>query len=227
MSRVRFNEEVATAAVPVPSSSGMNVGQSPGDEPNSLVFDTAKEACTPRISSRVQYRDPTERASSAVAPASSLSRPNYEDILRRVSVVIHQHISKCELNLSRMAPGETETGLFHASKIKKFAEEVYTSPQYVYHFVRAPISKIGFLYGIRKVDKEYVVPSLSEVHTFLRDLFVKAQLSAECSIGESLSHNSDSSALSVFVRVHGLSLLHLFVRLFLDDTLALSTPQHF
>ena len=184
---VRFNEVLVAQVTPNNINGRLNAGFSPDDKTNGesdLTFDTAKEACTPRISNRVQYRDPTERATSAVAPASSLSRPNYEDILRRVSVVIHQHISKCELNLSRMTPEQSEKGLFHASKIPKFAEEIYTSPQYVYHFVRTPISKIGFLYGIRKMEKQFVVPTLSEVHTFLRDLFVKAQLSAECSIGE-------------------------------------------
>ena len=144
----------------------------------------AKEAYTPKITDRVQYRDPKERASTAVAPASSLSRPNYEDILRRVSVVIHQHITKCETTLARTPPEKLDTGLFHVSKINRFAEDVFTSPQYAYTFLRAPIMKMGFLYGIRKVERELSIPTLAEVHTFLRDLFVKAQLSAECSIGE-------------------------------------------
>jgi hypothetical protein len=63
-----------------------------------------------------------------------------------------------------------------------FAEEHYVTPQYVYHFVRAPISRLGFLYGIRKLDPPVKVPDLNEVHTFLRDLFLQAQLSAECSV---------------------------------------------
>lgn len=58
------------------------------------------------------------------------------------------------------------------------------TPEYVYHFVRAPISRIGFLYGIHKVDNIITTPSLSDIHTFLSDLFVKALLSAECSIGK-------------------------------------------
>ena len=145
------------------------------------VFDTSKEACTPKIS-KVQYRNPEDRE-AIVAPESSITRPNYEDILRRVSVVIHQHINKCESTMARMTPEQYETGLFHKSKIALFTEEKYSSPQYVYHFVRAPILRLGSLYGIRKVDMKLSIPSLSEVHTFLRDLFVKAQLSAECSIG--------------------------------------------
>jgi hypothetical protein len=143
----------------------------------------AKEAYTPKITHVVQYRDPKERASTAVAPASSLTRPNYEDILRRVSVVIHQHITKCETTLARTPPDKLDTGLFHVNKIHRFAEDLFTSPQYAYTFLRAPVMKMGFLYGIRKVERELSIPTLAEVHTFLRDLFVKAQLSAECSIG--------------------------------------------
>lgn len=182
--RVRFSEggfESSTAAVEL-SFQGLQQSVILSDE--DLVFNTSKEGCTPLIT-RVQYRNPEDRAQLSVAPPSSITRPNYEDILKRVSVVIHQHISKCELKLSTLSPEAAASAIeqMRASKIKAFSEENYTSPQYVYHFVRAPISRLGFLYGIRKVNKQWNSPSLSEVHTFLRDLFVKAQLSAECSIG--------------------------------------------
>jgi hypothetical protein len=149
-----------------------------------LDFNTSKAACTPSIN-RIQYRNPDERASvtAILAPPSSLVRPNYEDILRRVSVVIHQHISKCEARISSVPASHHEKDTTEASKLQVFSEENFISPQYVYHFVRSPICRLGFLYGIRKVTKICSVPTLSEVHTFLRDLFVKAQLSAECSIG--------------------------------------------
>ncbi len=121
------------------------------------------------------------------------------DILRRVSIVIHQHIQRCEQRLSVATPETFEKGLFRASQMEKFSEELFTSPQYVYHFVRAPLSRLGFLYGIRKLSKQYSSPSLSEVHTFLSDLFVKAQLSAECSIGIPLSHSFGTLQLTVSV----------------------------
>jgi hypothetical protein len=169
---------------PSPTSVIENGGSGTED---SLFFDTSKEACTPLIT-RVQYRAPEERAAATavVAPASSITRPNYEDILRRVSVVVHQHINKCESKLSQI-DGELESPeaiTFRASMIEMFNEKNYVSPQYMYHFVRAPISRLGFLYGIQKLDKPPQAPELAEVHTFLRDLFVKAQLSPECSIGE-------------------------------------------
>ena len=42
---------------------------------------------------------------------------------------------------------------------------------------------MGVLYGVGVMTAEFNEPTLNEVHTFIRDLFVKAQLSAECSIG--------------------------------------------
>ena len=48
--------------------------------------------------------------------------------------------------------------------------------------MRAPITRLGFCHGIRQIHVTYEVPSLSQVHDFLRTTFVKAQLSPECSI---------------------------------------------
>jgi hypothetical protein len=83
-----------------------------------------------------------------------------------------------------VTPETRESGLFRVSQMELFAEEAYMTPQYVYHFVRAPISRLGFLYGIRKLDHLYKVPELNEIYLFLYDLFVQAQLSAECSVGK-------------------------------------------
>ena len=184
--RVRFSEAKFESSMSRDENT-FDMSHQNGSE-EKLVFNTSKTACTPTIN-RVLYRNPEDRASLSVAPPSSISRPNYEDILRRVTVVIHQHISKCELKLSTMSPAmaASATEVFRQSKIEAFSEENYTSPQYVYHFVRAPISRLGFLYGIRKINRQWNTPSLSEVHIFLRDLFVKAQLSAECSIGKCCS----------------------------------------
>ena len=34
-----------------------------------------------------------------IAPMSSMSRPNYNDFIKRVSVVVHRHVQKCEERL--------------------------------------------------------------------------------------------------------------------------------
>lgn len=148
-----------------------------------ISYVSTAQACTPKISrNSLQYKDPRERPKTCLAPQGTISRPNCEDILRRVSVVIHSHIEKCEKRLSTVTPETNETGRFHTSKMEAFSEENFLSPQYVFHFVRQPITRLGFLYGIRKVKRNKTLPTLSEVHTFISDLFVKAQLSAECSI---------------------------------------------
>lgn len=66
-----------------------------------------------------------------------------------------------------------------------FSEEHFATPQYNYRFVpgRAPLTYTGFMFGIGKIIPQFIMPTLNEVHTFIRDLFVQAQLSAECSIG--------------------------------------------
>eukprot|EP00904_Undaria_pinnatifida_P007485 jgi/Undpi1/3867/HiC_scaffold_16.g07235.m1 len=55
---------------------------------------------TPHMSSEclqdMKYKAPERRVPSAVAPPSSVVRPNYHDALRRVSVVVYQHIKTCE-----------------------------------------------------------------------------------------------------------------------------------
>lgn len=144
---------------------------------------------TPKINkiNRVQYKNVEARqlalSKNIETPQQgSLSKPNFEDILKRVSIVIHQHVQSCEERIRKLTPETCESGLFHRSQMEKFSEYHFVSPQYVYHFAHAPVCKLGFLFGIREVKKEYKSPDLAEVHRFISDLFVKAQLSAECSI---------------------------------------------
>lgn len=130
----------------------------------------------------IGYKAPAARSAAVLAPASTLSKPNYEDILRRVSVVVFHHIQNCEERLRKADPKSYETGLYHLSQLHAFNEENFISQQYIYNFIRSPISRMGFCYGIKKFRKQYSTPTLNEVHTFLETLFVKAQLSPECSI---------------------------------------------
>eukprot|EP01039_Chlorochromonas_danica_P003519 gene3519-3855_t len=147
------------------------------------VFTVSSRNYTPALDDlKPAYRNPTERSVHCVAPPSSLHRPNHEDILKRVSVVIHQHIQTCENRLAMMVPETAETGLFYVSQMKKFDEALYLMPQYVYQFVRVPVARLGFLYGIHKLQASSCTPDYSNIHEFLRDLFIRAQLSAECSI---------------------------------------------
>ena len=136
-----------------------------------------------RVLETVTYKNPQERVLLEKAlPPSSIAQPNYEDILRRVSVVIQQHITKCESRYAKATPETMETGLFHFSKMKLFSEESFVSPQFCYYFVRSAVNHLGFCYSIRQIHMKFSIPTVHEVYAFIRDLFVKAHLSAECSI---------------------------------------------
>ena len=119
-----------------------------------------------------------------------------------MSIVIQTHIQNCELRETAASPDIYETGLFPVSQQNKFLEENYVKPQYVYHFVRAPVARLGFLYGIHQVTNIYLPPSLGEIHTFLSDLFVKALLSPECSIGDDCPSFHPSIYLSNHSSIH-------------------------
>jgi hypothetical protein len=151
------------------------------EEDKTYSVNLSREEYAPSLET-IKYKDPKERAPEAIAPPSSLSRPNYEDILRRVSVVLHKHIRVNETRKSNSAKEATDTELLRKKQTELFSEDNFITPKYVYHFVRTPLSRIGFCYGIRPLDAAYALPSLNEVYLFLRTLFGEAQLSAECSI---------------------------------------------
>jgi hypothetical protein len=151
--------------------------------PDSEVFSASSVAFTPQVSrDQLHYKPPSDRTPEVVAPPSTLHRPNYEDILRRVSVVLHQHIEVCETRLKLATPETMESGLFRMSSLSAFSEDNFVTPQYVCHFVRSCPSRLGICYGIKKIKNIYVTPTVNEIYTFLRTLFVEAQLSPECSI---------------------------------------------
>ncbi|CAM9090383.1 unnamed protein product [Scytosiphon promiscuus] len=58
------------------------------------------------IFQEMKYKAPERRVPSAVAPPSSVVRPNYHDALRRVAVVVYQHIKTCQWK--RQAAAERE-----------------------------------------------------------------------------------------------------------------------
>lgn len=64
-----------------------------------LVFTPSYEAYTPTPTSDLKYKSPERRQRGLLAPPSSVTRPNIEDTLRRVSIVLHKHINTCEMRL--------------------------------------------------------------------------------------------------------------------------------
>ncbi|KAG7399978.1 hypothetical protein PHYBOEH_007498 [Phytophthora boehmeriae] len=218
-------------------------------EPTHTVF-------TPRLTetTSLRYRKPDDRVegSSSLAPPSSVSsiaQPNYDDFLRRVSVVLYQHIRRCEKRhreQQRSANGtvsgaiaaavsaltsanhssegtrrsesrspsptddtatftdkivadeedalEIETegtnlssigsspGLVDLPVEETFREEHFVTPQYKYTFVRLPRVHPLTVYRMEKITSKRHVPSVDEIFRFCKNLFNKAQLSAECTI---------------------------------------------
>jgi hypothetical protein len=216
-------------------------------------FQPTHTVFTPRLSetSSLRYRKPDDRVvgSTSLAPPSSVSsiaQPNYDDFLRRVSVVLYQHIRRCEkrhreqqhrsngagnMGISTViaaavsalttteetesrSPSPTEdaaafndkiadepfeedsdkeTGNTNPSSISSprlvdlpvdetFREEHFVTPQYKYTFVRLPKVHPLTVYRMEKITSKRHVPSVDEIFRFCKNLFNKAQLSAECTI---------------------------------------------
>jgi hypothetical protein len=65
---------------------------------------------------------------------------------------------------------------------KVFDEEHFVSPQYKYSFVRVPMMHPLTYYRMEKLNCKTHIPSVEEIFRFCKNLFNRAQLSAECTI---------------------------------------------
>ena len=62
-----------------------------------------------------------------------------------------------------------------------FNELLYAKPRWKYSFVNVPNSFI-MPYGLKKIERIFKVPSSEKIYQFLKHIFVRCQLSAECSV---------------------------------------------
>ncbi|KAK7240613.1 hypothetical protein SO694_0005728 [Aureococcus anophagefferens] len=140
---------------------------------------------------RVAYASPSRRMRGRqyeqVGSASgSVSRPDFDDCLRRSAAVLHKHVSVCEWRHARAVrsrPDTLETGQFRDSAAKLFEESRYVSPQYeITLFHGAPVTWTGLQFHTRAVEQTFAAPTMKDIYTFLSTLFVRAHLSSECSI---------------------------------------------
>ena len=150
------------------------------------MFRPSCDAYTPRMEKKsfkfkpAEMRTPVQKMAS---PMGTLQRPNFRDALKRVAMILHQHIVKIE----RRFEGETESGgsdngLFKASMRDLFSEANYCTPTYKCTMVRIPMARPGMVYGLRKIKCQYTIPSEHELYDFAHQLFKSVQLSSECSI---------------------------------------------
>lgn len=192
---------------------------------------------------KIQYRKPNfKRGDSILAPgSSSVVDLNYDDTLRRVSVVVQQHVARGERQKKRDiaklkklqaitvetastekavngslngrqeqsgvtqvndSVGNEKTSLNEDGRTSYFSEYdedaamareyalqatadfdevLYRKPRWKYSFIETA-SLFVTAYGLVKVDTICDVPNTEKIYQFLKNIFVKCQLSAECSV---------------------------------------------
>ena len=149
------------------------------------VFRPSSDAYTPRMGHRdLKYkpakdRECVEKISSTMG---TIQRPNFRDALRRVAIILHQHIVKIEHRFSTGNRGVDDTGLFKASMRDEFHEDNFATPRYKCAMVRVPMARPGVVYSMRKIRVVHTTPTTDEIYEFAHQLFKKVQLSSECSI---------------------------------------------
>uniref|UniRef100_A0A6U3CS23 Uncharacterized protein n=1 Tax=Entomoneis paludosa TaxID=265537 RepID=A0A6U3CS23_9STRA len=134
-----------------------------------------------------EMRTPVQKMSSGLG---TLSRPNFRDALRRVAMIIQQHIVKIERRFEAKAHSSSATRgrasksdkLFMPSMKDEFSEDRYITPTYKCTMVRVPMARAGCVYGLKRVRRHYEIPTEREIYDFAHRLFKTVQLSSECSI---------------------------------------------
>ena len=149
------------------------------------VFRPSCDAYTPRMANRpIKYKPAQERTSveKMSTTMGTIQRPNFRDALRRVAIILHQHIVKIEQRFETGVRGADDTGLFKASMREMFKEDLFVTPTYRCCMVRVPMARPGVVYSMRKIRNVYNTPTTDEIYDFAHQLFKKVQLSSECSI---------------------------------------------
>jgi hypothetical protein len=145
-------------------------------------FVPSSAAYTPLIKKKkfeylpAEQRTPVQKMSS---PMGTLARPNFRDALRRVAMIIRQHIVKIE---HRFDNPDRRNVLFDPEMKKAFLEDNFLIPRYKCTMVRVPMARPSMVYAMRKIDVKYAIPSEEEIYDFAHQLFKSVQLSSECSI---------------------------------------------
>lgn len=149
------------------------------------MFRPSSDAYTPRMGKKnlkykpAEMRTPVQKMAS---PMGTLSRPNFRDALRRVAMIIHQHVVKIERRFEKKNLVRRDDGLFLKSMRDTFSEECFATPKYKCAMVRVPMARPGMVFGLKMVRHHYGIPTEAEIYEFAHRLFNTVQLSSECSI---------------------------------------------
>jgi len=66
------------------------------------LFTPSSARCTPKITQRPTYIRVQQRVDvSRICGSSTIVRPNQNDMLRRIAIIVHKHIETCEERFSR------------------------------------------------------------------------------------------------------------------------------
>jgi hypothetical protein len=147
------------------------------------LFRPSCDAYTPRIGQKtIKYKPTEQRMQSMEGPVhnmGTIQKPNFQDALRRVAMIIQQHIVKIE---RRFQSGADHLNLFKPAMRDAFSEENFVTPRYKCTMVNVPMARGGVTYGMRKIRTETKIPSADDIYEFGHRLFKQVQLSSECSI---------------------------------------------
>lgn len=155
------------------------------------MFRPSSDAYTPRMGKKEIKYKPAEMRTSVqqmASPLGTLSRPDFRDALRRVAMIIHQHIVKIERRFEHQKATTAYThrkkddGLFSRSMKDEFSEDRFLIPRYKCTMVRVPMAHAGMVYGLKQIREVHEIPSETEIYEFAHQLFKAVQLSSECSI---------------------------------------------
>eukprot|EP00816_Leptocylindrus_hargravesii_P001426 CAMPEP_0196819696 /NCGR_PEP_ID=MMETSP1362-20130617/71770_1 /TAXON_ID=163516 /ORGANISM="Leptocylindrus danicus, Strain CCMP1856" /LENGTH=707 /DNA_ID=CAMNT_0042198277 /DNA_START=506 /DNA_END=2629 /DNA_ORIENTATION=+ len=154
---------------------------------NGIATETFRPSCdayTPRVNAKkIDYKPAKERSSQAMSTKmGTLSRPNFRDALRRVAMIIHQHITKIERRNEEVPFTNHPKGLFNRTMMENFSEDNFVSPRYKCTMVRIPMARTGVVCSMKKIKTQYEIPMEDEIYEFAHKLFKTVQLSSECSI---------------------------------------------
>ena len=148
------------------------------------TFRPSCDAYTPRVKAKkIDYKPAQERASNAMSTTmGTISRPNFRDALRRVAMIIQQHIVKIEQRYEEKPFTSTRNCLFNKKMMDMFSEDNFVSPKFKYTMVRLPMARPGVICSVRNIKPTYEIPMEDEIYEFAHQLFKVVQLSSECSI---------------------------------------------
>jgi len=142
-------------------------------------FLPVSEAFTPREKKNIKYKPAEMRTPVQKIGMGTLARPNFRDALRRVAMIIRQHIEKIEHRFENPSQG---ANLFSPLMKDMFSDEQFVTPRYKCTMVRVPMARPGTVYGLRKIRLNFSLPTEEEIYEFGHQLFDSVQLSSECSI---------------------------------------------